>query len=314
VIPPARRKVATARTTHLGIRSLDLDSAQDATGDENSTAFKSDASAPSFATQNSPEQMLNRQKSLNWLRSQTHSDTFRLHQLTSEIFEPLEKLLGDEKFLMTTDNPTSLDYLALGYLSLMLYAPVSQQWLADALKKRYPKLRAYIDRMYKHTFKSVDLKWTERLFEASPPTTYDSVKFISHHILDWASPRTQTITVDPASKLEASTSSTSISPVSNFSYQTLVWSAAFIGGVAFAATRLIAVAPVRESRFSTHESDYMQPTKLSDLGEAGASLATLGYQIDLKARERERVGGATIMEVDVENDSGEVGRQVVVSK
>jgi hypothetical protein len=314
IIPPARRKVATARTLHLGLRSLDLDSAQDAAGDENSTAFKSDASAPNFATQNSPEQMLNRQKSLKWLRSQSHSDTFRLHQLTSEFFEPLEKLLGDEKFLMTSDNPTSLDYLALGYLSLMLYAPVPQQWLADALKNRYPKLTAYTGRMYKYTFKSIDLKWTEQLFKASPPSTSEGIKFIGQSILDWASPWKKTITLDSISQAKSSASPTLITPLANFSFQTLAWSAALIGGVAFAATKILADAPVEENQFSIYESDYMQPTRLSNFGEAGASLAVLGHQMDLEARENERVGGATIVEVDVENESGEVGRQVVMSK
>jgi hypothetical protein len=310
VIPPARRKVAVSRTAHLGLRSLDLDSAQDAAGEGDSTAFKSDSSAPSFATQNSPEQMLNRQKSLNWLKSQSHSDTFRLHQLTNEFFDPLEKLLGNDKFLMTSDNPTSLDYLALGYLSLMLYAPVPQQWLADALKTRYPKLKAYTDRMYKLTFKSVDLKWTEQLFSASPPSTSEGVRFISQSIMNWASPWKQTITVDPTSHPNSSPSSAS----SSVPLQTLAWSAALIGGVAFAAMKILAVESANENKFSIYESDYLQPARLSDFGEAGASLAVLGQQMDLEAKERERVGSATILEVDVENESGEVGRQVVISK
>lgn len=308
VIPPARRKVATARTAHLGLRSLDLDSAQDAAGEEKSTAFKSDNAAPSFATQNSPEQLLNRQKSLNWLRSQSHSDTFRLHQLTSEFFEPLEKLLGDEKYLMTSDDPTSLDYLALGYLSLMLYAPVPQQWLADALKTRYPELKAYTDRMYEHTFKSVDLKWTDQLYEASPWSTSEGIKFIGQGILNWASPWQKTISLDP------SYSQPSTSEPSGLSFQTLAWSAALVGGIAFAATKMLAGLSSHASNISIHETDYLQPTRLSDLGEAGATLAILGQQMDLETRERQRVGGATIMEVDVENESGEVGRQVVVSR
>lgn len=266
----------------------------------------SDAAAPSFATQNSPEQMLNRQKSLNRLRSQTHSDTFRLHQLTSEFFEPLEKLLGDKKYLMTSDSPTSLDYLALGYLSLMLYAPVPQQWLADALKTRYPKLKGYTDRMYKYTFKSMDIKWTEQLYEASPPSTSEGFKFIGQSLLDWVSPWKKTITADPAAQ---SKSSSTASTPSSLSLQTLAWTAALIGGLAFAATRLLVDAPAEESNLSIYEPDYIHPAKLSDFGEAGASLAVLGNQMDLEARER-----ATIIEVDVENESGEVGRQIVVSK
>lgn len=308
VIPPARRKVATARTAHLGIRSLDLDSVKDASGDENGTAFNSDRAASSFATQNSPEQMLNRQKSLSWLRSQSHSDTFRLHQLTNEFFEPLEKLLGGEQYLMTSNDPTSLDYLALGYLSLMLYAPVPQQWLADALRTKYPKLKAYTDRMYRQTFKSADLKWTERLCEPSPPSTFDGIRFISHGILDWASPWKKTISLDP------SFSHPSTTGPSRISFQTMAWSAALMGGVAFIATKLIAGTSTDNSHTSIHETDYLQPTTFADFGEAGATLAVLGQQMDLEARERERFGGATIMEVNVENESGEVGRQAVTPR
>ncbi|TLD35677.1 Mitochondrial outer membrane translocase complex Tom37/Metaxin [Venturia nashicola] len=308
VIPPARRKVATSRTAHLGLRSLDLDSVKDAPGEENGTAFKSDNAATSFATQNSPEQMLNRQKSIHWLRIQSHSDTFRLHQLTSEFFEPLEKLLGNEKYLITKKDPTGLDYLALGYLSLMLYTPVPQQWLADALKTRYPKLKAYTDRMYKHTFKSTDLKWTEQLYEASPPTTSEGIRFIGQGLLGWALVWKTPISVDP------SYSRPSSPEPSGLSFQTLAWSAALIGGMAFVATKMIAGTPTSDSDISIHETEYLQPTKLSDFGEAGAALAVLDQQMDLKTRERGRVGGVTIMEVDVENESGEVGRQVVVSK
>ena len=79
-----------------------------------------------------------------------------------------------------------------------------------------------------------------------------------------------------------------------------------------AAMKILAVEPEDENKYSIYESDYLQPARLSDLGEAGASLAVLGQQMDLEARERERVGSATIMEVDVENESGEVGRQVVM--
>ncbi|KAE9970463.1 hypothetical protein Vi05172_g5674 [Venturia inaequalis] len=308
VIPPARRKMATARTAHLGLRSLDLDSVEDASGEENGTPFKSENAAPSFATQSSPEQMLNRQKSLHWLRSQSHSDTFRLHQLTSEFFEPLEKLLGNEKYLMTRDDPTSLDYLALGYLSLMLYAPVPQQWLADALKTRYPKLKAYTDRMYKQTFRSADLKWTEQLYEASPPVTFEGIKFIGREILHQASPWKKTISLDTLYSPPSTPGS------SGLSLQTLAWSAALMGGMAFVATKMIAGVSTDNSNISTHEADYLQPTRLSDFGEPGATLAVLGRQMDLEAREREKVGGATIMEMDVENESGEVGRHVLVSK
>lgn len=83
--------------------------------------------------------------------------------------------------------------------------------------------------------------------------------------------------------------------------------------MAFAATKVLAGASTDNGKISIHETDYLQPTRLSDFGEAGAALAVLGQQMDFEALERERVGGATIVEVDVENESGEVGRQVVAS-
>lgn len=76
---------------------------------------------------------------------------------------------------------------------------------------------------------------------------------------------------------------------------------------------MLASASTDNDKISIHEADYLQPTRLSDFGDAGAALAVLGQQMDLEAGEREKVGGATIVEVDVENESKEVGRQVVVS-
>jgi sorting and assembly machinery component 37 len=322
IIPPARRAAATARTKHLGIRSLDLDNVEEyAAGEEIRPGFQPDAAAPSFAAnKSSPEQLLNRQKSLNWLRKQTHSDTFQLHQLTNEFFGPLEKLLGDKKYLLTENRPSSLDSLALGYLALMLYMPVTHQWLADALKQRYPKLTKYTQRMYKQTFKDPNKRWQERVSPASPPTVSDGIKHMGQSILNYAFPTLKhDITPDASAENARSQTAQSTSLLSSFPVQTALLSASAIAGLAFAATKFTsASSSSRGETVFTQERDYLQPSRLSDMGEAGAAFAAAfgrGPEVESQfEREKERVGGATIVEVDVEGENGGVGRQVIMSK
>ena len=79
-------------------------------------------------------------------------------------------------------------------------------------------------------------------------------------------------------------------------------------------------AQSNETTFRAHEQDFLQPTRLSDLGESGAMLSAalggVGYSGPEAERERERTGGAPMVEVDVDvaNETGEVGRDIVYKK
>lgn len=71
---------------------------------------------------------------------------FRCDALVDVACAPLQQLLGDKKYLLSDDSPSSLDCLALAYLALALKPDVPQKWLQEGIKGRYPKLCEYVER------------------------------------------------------------------------------------------------------------------------------------------------------------------------
>lgn len=136
IIPPSRRSAALQRTDHLGLSSLDVD---DVHGDvlDHSTSLHGVASA---------------QRGLFGGRTRTDYKTecaraFRLKGLLDALLEPLDAELGEKRFLLDTSGPSAVDCVAFGYLSLLLYPEMSQDWAAVAIRTRYPRIAQYIDRV-----------------------------------------------------------------------------------------------------------------------------------------------------------------------
>jgi sorting and assembly machinery component 37 len=80
------------------------------------------------------------------------TNQFRLVALTADFFEPLEAMLARTKtHLLPADKdnktPSSLDCLALAYLSLALVPDLAFPWLRDAMRSKAPLLAAYTERM-----------------------------------------------------------------------------------------------------------------------------------------------------------------------
>ncbi|KZF24215.1 hypothetical protein L228DRAFT_281314 [Xylona heveae TC161] len=146
ITPPRRRAAAKARTAHLGLSSLDLDTAADETNNP-SQASGTAAGTPGQTEQQIPTSLLRKPKETvtRLLRQPHYANRFRLDALTTAFFEPLQTLLGKKKFLLTNESegPTSLDCVALAYLSLALYAELPHAWLADALRNKFGRLAAY---------------------------------------------------------------------------------------------------------------------------------------------------------------------------
>jgi hypothetical protein len=319
IVPPARRAAAISRTKHLGIRSLDIDNLDDIpTDDEGRISGKPSMMSTGLnPAQSTPQQILDQQRMQKWLRVQKHSDTFQLYQLSEAFFGPLERLLGQKDYLLSADQPTSLDCLALGYLSLMLFAPVTYPWLSDALKQRYPKLQRYTARMYRQTFKNSNTPWEAKTTSAPAPSAFEGIKFMGQRMSERVIPMKPTVTPDSASRAVNRSDSQASSLSLSTPIQAVALSATIIAGIAFAASKYINILPDNDNVF-TSEERRRAPVKLTDMGEAGAALAAaFGERRELDAsveRERERVGGATIVEVDVEGQDGNVGRDVYVSK
>ena len=136
LVTPQRRALAKARTAHLNLSSLDLDNAS--IEEKNGIAAKpgSDLIPPSLRS--------TRQTVTSLIRQPQHVSRFRLDALSDAFFEPLQQLLGQKRFLLSEESPSSLDCLALSYLALALLPEVPHPWLAESIKARSPDLCRYV--------------------------------------------------------------------------------------------------------------------------------------------------------------------------
>ncbi|MCJ1251141.1 hypothetical protein MMC30_008372 [Trapelia coarctata] len=162
IIPPKRRSAAKGRSAHLGLSSLDLDS----TSPDPQTAASAPAAAA--ATEALPASLRNSKpndkKSVSAaIRNPETASRIRLEALTQRVLEPLSALLWstsetvnqqEEKgpFLLSSERPSTLDCLALGYLALFLVPDVPLPFLSRTLKERYPNLADYVRRDVKRCF------------------------------------------------------------------------------------------------------------------------------------------------------------------
>ncbi|KAJ9631779.1 hypothetical protein H2203_000179 [Taxawa tesnikishii (nom. ined.)] len=147
VLPPHRRAAAKARTEHLGVSTIDIDTVHDDLIDKPKN-LKTSQKGFEHETEKRARHLLGRQNTVSsMLGKPEHAAAFRLKALSDAFFGPLRDFLGDNEYLLSTDAPSLLDCLAYGYLSLMLYPQMPQDWLATAIRKQYPSIAAYVERL-----------------------------------------------------------------------------------------------------------------------------------------------------------------------
>ncbi|KAL1966601.1 hypothetical protein VTN77DRAFT_4012 [Rasamsonia byssochlamydoides] len=145
IIPPKLRKAAKVRTEHLGLSSLDLEEVEEQRDREQSAAV---------AAGQIPRSLIQRPRETvsSLLGKTSQQNQFKLEALTAELFEPLQALLGNKTYFLSDERPSSLDALALGYLSLALVPELPYPWLRDSLKTKAPQLAQYVERMRRQCF------------------------------------------------------------------------------------------------------------------------------------------------------------------
>lgn len=152
IIPPQRRSAARQRTEHLGISSLDVDNVHEdmshrpegfeAVGKEPGSEFEAE-------TQKRASLLLPRKDTLRGLLGRPeNASIFKLKALADNFFGPLQDILQNRSWLLDTEEPSAVDCLLYGYLSLMLYPQVPQDWLGSTMRARYQKLAAFTNRMH----------------------------------------------------------------------------------------------------------------------------------------------------------------------
>ena len=135
IIPPQIRAAAKTSTEHLGLSALDVDTYED---------YKSSGDTVPGSDQIPLSLRRVRQTVASMVRQPQHAVQFRLQALLEVAFSPLKELLGERSNFISDGYMTSLDCLALGYLSLALLPVMPQPWLAETLKKKYPTLCTFV--------------------------------------------------------------------------------------------------------------------------------------------------------------------------
>lgn len=153
ILPPKLHAAAKSRTEHLGLSSLDLQALEDQRKRDHSAAV---------ASGQIPQNLIQKPKDTvsKLLGRTTQTNQFRVEALTADFFEPLETMLSKKAYLLPTaaDSPSSLDCLAVGYLSLALIPELAFPWLRDAMRTKAPLLTAYTERMRTRAFGIADTR------------------------------------------------------------------------------------------------------------------------------------------------------------
>ena len=264
--------MAKTRTEHLGLSSLDLDTLDE---ERRSSRKAADLIPQSLRT--------SRPTVTGMMQEKQSSARFRLDALVDAAFKPLQQLLGKKKWMLSDERASSLDCLALGYLSLALVPEVPHSWLAEGLRGRYPELCKYVENGVTEIFggqvtadtallgpteeqstmtqgeRETALPWRASVRNAGSAgasilkSTLDSLPFYKNTLSTSSSPKPPHSTDAPPHTL----TSTLLPP--------LLVSAGAIAAIA---------SYVLYSSFSTQEPEQR---KLSDMGEAGAMFSGLDF-------------------------------------
>jgi sorting and assembly machinery component 37 len=152
ILPPRRRTAARAMTDHLNISSIDVDSVHEDNNSSLGGGVGKDPNQQGFETQakDRASLLLPRKDTIrSLLQRPEHAAIFRLHAVAEEFFAPLRDMMGEEnEFLLGTDEPTEMDCLAYGFLSLMLFPEVPQAWLAKTMREKHGNLVRFVERMH----------------------------------------------------------------------------------------------------------------------------------------------------------------------
>ena len=149
-LPPRLRAAARLRTAHLGLSSLDVDNVHEdmSSRPEGFDGVGKESGGFEPETQKRASLLLPRKLTIRgMLQKPEHAAAFKLQVLAENFFAPLKDILGDRDFF-NEEHVGAVDYLAYGYLSLMLYPRVTQDWLAQTLRRKYKTLVAYTERMH----------------------------------------------------------------------------------------------------------------------------------------------------------------------
>ena len=271
-VPPQRRALAKARTEHLGLSSLDFDTLDE---ERRSSRKAADLIPQSLRT--------SRPTVTGLLKEKQSSARFKLDALVDATFKPLQQLLGKKTWMLSNERASSLDCLALGYLSLALIPDVPQSWLSEGLRGRYPDLCRYVEDGVKEIFGG------KTTVEYALPSSTEEQSAMSQGqsetALPWRAPEQNLISAG-ASVLNSTLESvpfykrtiittSSIQPAHSTDASPHSLTSTFLPPLLASAGAVAAIAGyLLYFSLSTQEPEER---RLSDMGEAGAMFAGLDF-------------------------------------
>ena len=231
----------------------------------------------------------NRLRSL--LKRPQHADMFRLDALADNFLAPLEDRLTRQQYLCG-ERLGGADCMAYGYLSLMLLPKVPKRWLADAIEKKYAKVRDYFSRM-RDEFESMERDKPPVRVEWQVLSSSGAMKMASNAVLDGLPVSTSKINASGPSNEPSTQGQSTLYPLT-----------ISLGVAAAAALATFSYFQPYGGSSTSDASEPISPQSahLASLGEAGDILSAFGQHMEIEAdmgREKERTGGAVISEVDV---------------
>lgn len=167
IVPPALRDKARKRTAHLGLGSLDVEDVHDSDIAE-SRGSGGGGIADGVGKEKKFEDEARKRASLLLPRRETvgrllmqrqgGGAVFKIHALAGNLFDVLDEVLGEQGFFLGTEGMEGLDCVVWGYVSLLLYAPVPQDWVRRLLRGKYPRLVRWVERVREEVGLGVDVE------------------------------------------------------------------------------------------------------------------------------------------------------------
>jgi Outer mitochondrial membrane transport complex protein/Glutathione S-transferase, C-terminal domain len=137
ITPSALRKLAVARTEHLGLENT-LKLANDDDEEERTIRVQSSSVATGIS-----DHIPFGIKKVDLSASQRR---IRLERLVTKLVGPFAELLADKNFIMSNDHPSSLDAIVLGFYGLTLDVKVSDPWAANIIHQKYPRFAKWVEK------------------------------------------------------------------------------------------------------------------------------------------------------------------------
>jgi sorting and assembly machinery component 37 len=179
-VPLKLRAAAIAKTEHLGLDHLAADvdpedgsSESKTTAPTTSTGFLRLPIRPSVGSLMQPEQ----------------AAAIRLQSLTEDFFSVLDEALGGSKYFLGREEPSSLDFLAFGYLRL-LRVRTPHPFMETCMKRSQAgsRLWKFLDAMHADTIRwqegnpDADLPWTDATPRGVGGVTGQFVEGVADHV------------------------------------------------------------------------------------------------------------------------------------